>query len=304
VSYHRGVAIELRALSTADLPAARQMLTGACAFDPVDRVAEEKLFGAAPAGARSSAFGALDGGDLVGVSVASGRWIRLLAVAPAARGRGVGTALLAAAESAVDGGLARTMDQPGNYLAPGVDARNAETLGWLERRGYRALEENANLVIDLAQNPLVSEARNRELAERAGSQGYQVRRATDGDRSALAAAVALAFGHAWAFEIDRALDCEPPAVHLAFAGGELAAFAAHDGNNRGLGWFGPAGTLLPHRGKGLGEALLVACLRDLADEGRSECTVAWIGPRDFYRRAAGIAREERFIVLAKELDRS
>jgi hypothetical protein len=104
--------------------------------------------------------------------------------------------------------------------------------------------------------------------------------------------------------VDRALGGDSPAVHLALdADGAIAAFAAHDGNNRGLGWFGPAGTLMPHRGKGLGEALLVACLVDLAGEGRQSCTVAWIGPRDFYQRAAGIAREDRFVVLGKELDR-
>ncbi len=295
--------IELRELTPADLPAACALLV-ACDLDEAAAVAEEKLFGAAPGGAASAAFGALDGADLLGLSVASGRWIRLLAVAPATRGRGIGTALLAAAESAIAGGTARTMDQPGNYLAPGVDARNQATIDWLERRGYRPLEENSNLVIDLAGNPQVSQQRGDELAGRAGDQGYRIRRAGPGDRDALAATVELAFGRAWAFEIDRALAGDPPGVHLALeAGGAIAAFAAHDGNNRGLGWFGPAGTLPPHRSKGLGEALLLACLLDLAGQGRRTCTVAWIGPRDFYRRAAGIAREDRFVVLGKELHR-
>jgi hypothetical protein len=86
--------------------------------------------------------------------------------------------------------------------------------------------------------------------------------------------------------------------------GELAAFAAHDGNNSGLGWFGPAGTLDPHRRRGLGEALLVACLVDVAATGLAQCTVAWVGPRDFYERAAGIAGERRFVVLGKDLARA
>ena len=296
------VGIELRALNPADLPAARALLIG-CELDEAAAVAEEKLFGAAPGGAASAVFGALEAGQLVGLSVGSARWIRLLAVAPHARRRGIGTALLAAAESAIEGTVARTMDQPGNYLAPGVDARNPETIGWLERRGYRPVEENASLVIELVGNPLVSEARGRELAGRAESQGYQLRRARREDAAALVEAVRAAFGSAWAFEIERALACDPPAVHLALAAGEPVAFAAHDGNNRGLGWFGPAGTLEAHRGKGLGEALYLACLLDLAGQGRRECTVAWIGPRAFYQRAAGIAREERFVVLGKELDR-
>jgi GNAT superfamily N-acetyltransferase len=298
------VSIELRRVTPADLPAARALLATACDYDDAAGVAEEKLFGAAPADAASSAFAAVEGADLVGVAVASSRWIRLLAVAPATRHRGIGTALLAAAESVIIGTTARTMDQPGNYLAPGVDVRNQDTIGWLERRGYQPIAENTNLVIELAGNQRVSQERAADMAVRAGENGYRVRRAGPADRAALAATVELAFGRAWAFEVDRALGGDPPAVHLALdADGAIAAFAAHDGNNRGLGWFGPAGTLMPHRGKGLGEALLVACLVDLAGEGRQSCTVAWIGPRDFYQRAAGIAREDRFVVLGKELDR-
>ena len=294
--------IELRELTAADLPAAYALLV-ACDLDEAAAVAEEKLFGAAPDGAASTVFGALEAGGLVGVSVASARWIRLLAVAPTARRRGIGTALLAAAESAIEGATARTMDQPGNYLAPGVDTRNLETIGWLERRGYRPVEENVSLIIELVGNPLVSEARGRDLAARAERQGYQLRRAATGDRAALAA-TSGSFGRAWAFEVDRALDGDPPGVHVALHDGAMAAFAAHDGNNRGLGWFGPAGTLEAHRGKGLGEALYIHCLLDLAARGRRDCTVSWIGPRAFYQRATGIARDERFIVMSKELDRS
>jgi len=297
------VGIGLRELTAVDLPAARALLI-ACELDGAAAVAEEKLFGAAPGGAVSAVFGAFEVGELVGLSVGSVRWIRLLAVAPQARRRGIGTALLAAAESAIEGTIARTMDQPGNYLAPGVDVRHLETIGWLERRGYRAVAENTNLVIDLVDNRLVSEGRSLELVRRAETQGYQLRRAGEADRGLLAAAVTARFSGAWAFEIARALDGDPPAVHVALAAGEVAAFAAHDGNNRGLGWFGPAGTLEPHRGKGLGEALLIACLRDVAAAGRRECTVAWIGPRAFYQRAAGIAGEERFIVMEKKMERT
>jgi hypothetical protein len=117
----------------------------------------------------------------------------------------------------------------------------------------------------------------------------------------LLAAVAAEFGGAWPFEVERALGHAPCGVHVAIdTGGSYCAFAAHDGNNRGLGWFGPTGTWPAHRGKGLGEALLLACLVDIAAE-HARCEVAWIGPRSFYEKAAGIADERRFVALAKPL---
>ena len=296
----------LRALERGDLPAARALLADACRFDPAAAVAEEKLFGAAPAAA-SEPIGAFDdAGALEGLAVTSARWLRLLAVAPGARGRGVGSALLAAAERAIAANgapRARTMDQPGNYLAPGVAADNADAIAWLERRGYARLEENTNLAIDLAHNPRVTAARAAELADRAASRGYDVRRARADERPALSAAVTAAFGPSWGFEVERALEAATPAVHVAHARatGALAAFAAHDGNNRGLGWFGPAGTLEPHRGAGLGEALLIACLVDVAAAGATRATIAWIGPRAFYDKSAGVAGEARYVVLEKEL---
>ena len=91
-----------------------------------------------------------------------------------------------------------------------------------------------------------------------------------------------------------------PGVHIAMKDGAFCAFAAHDGNNRGLGWFGPTGTWPAHRGQGLGEALLLACLLDVAAL-HAHCEVAWIGPRPFYDKVAGIASERRFVTFTKQL---
>src|SRR5205823_6329705 len=96
-----------------------------------------------------------------------------------------------------------------------------------------------------------------------------IRRA-ESHEPALLDAIAREFGGAWPFEVACALRCDPPAVHVALQDGAYCAFAAHDGNNRGLGWFGPTGTWPAHRGKGLGEALLLACLIDVARD-HSQC---------------------------------
>ena len=108
------------------------------------------------------------------------------------------------------------------------------------------------------------------------------------------------FGGAWPFELARALAAVPAGVHVALKDGAYCAFAAHDGNNRGLGWFGPTGTWPAHRGQGLGEVLLVACLVDVADA-HPRCEVAWIGPRPFYEKVAGIVAERRFVVMTRPL---
>jgi len=289
-------------LDRSSLAQAIAVLAAGCAFDRAAEVADEKLFGAAPSGV-ARALGAWQGDALVAVAAVAADRIRVLAVAPDARGRGVGSALLDAcvADARAGGQTAlRTLDQPGNYLAPGIDERNADAIGWLERRGWRRHPAlRSNVLIDVRGNPRVSSERAAELAANAGARGYLIRRAHAGEQ-ALLDAVAAEFGGAWPFELGRALGFDPPGVHVALRDGAYCAFAAHDGNNRGLGWFGPTGTWPAHRGHGLGEALLVACLVDVADH-HARCEVAWIGPRPFYEKVAGIAAERRFVVLARDI---
>jgi len=305
--------LTLQALLSEQLEAARALLARACAYDAATVVASEKLFGPAAAHPDAHALGAWIGAELAGVAAVSGPWIRLLAVDPAWRGQGVGSALLAAAEQAVIAAGARTvrlLDQPGNYLAPGVDLRNRETIAWLERRGYVRHGERTNLLVDIRQLRRLRQPGHdaqagaaHAHARAAASPAYELRRASPADADALAAMITAAFSAAWAFEVGQALRCDPPAVHVAVerASGAYVAFAAHDGNNRGLGWFGPTGTLPEHRGRGLGAALLHACLEDVAAAGHEVCEVAWIGPRDFYERAAVVAGGRRFVAMRKEI---
>ena len=289
-------------LDRSQLAEATAVLAAACAFDRAADVAHEKLFGASPSGLPRS-FGAWDGETLAGVAAVGGSRIRVLAVVPAARGRGAGSALLAACEAdakAAGEATLRTLDQPGNYLAPGIDERNTETIAWLERRGWaRAVEPRLNVLVDVRGNSRVTAERAAELVIAAAQRGYEVRRAR-ADETALLAAVATEFGGAWPFELERALGHVPAGAHVAIKEGTYCAFAAHDGNNRGLGWFGPTGTWPAHRGQGLGEAVLVACLVDVAVD-HAQCEVAWIGPRPFYDKVAGVAADRRFVLLTRAL---
>jgi GNAT superfamily N-acetyltransferase len=289
-------------LDVDQLGEARRLLAASCAFDRAADVAHEKLFGKGPIGT-PHAFAAYEGDVLVGVAGVCGRWLRVLAVDPSARRRGIGSELLTACEDhARQAGepRLRALDQPGNYLAPGIDERNADAIAWLAKRGWhRDGDARCNVLIDVRANPRVTQARADELADAARVRGYEIRRAAAGEQ-ALLDAVALGFGGAWPFELARALEHSPPGVHVALRDGTYCAFAAHDGNNRGLGWFGPTGTWPEHRGKGLGEALLLACLVDVARD-HERCEIAWIGPRPFYEKSAGIVAERSFAAMIKSL---
>src|SRR5258708_7302081 len=135
----------------------------------------------APAPHTTVALGAFDGDKLAGVAAVSGRWLRLLAVHPAARRRGAGGALLHEATARARGWgakMLRSGDQPGNYLAPGIDARDQTTIAWLERRGYVRAADYENLRVPLVGNPKVTTARAQELAAACVARGYELRRAT------------------------------------------------------------------------------------------------------------------------------
>lgn len=293
----------------ADLPAVVAFLDRRCGLPDAAVVAREKIFEPAPNYLKCNSFAAFDGESIAGLVATCGPWLRILAVGRDARGCGIGTSLLAWAESVIAGAghpRSRTIAQPGNYLAPGLPEDDPETLAWFGRRGYTRDRRITNLLIDLRDNDRVTRARADDLAAAAAAAGYRVGRATPAQQGETVEFVGRAFSPTWAYEVDQAFGRSPVAVHIAVhaATGAIAAFAAHDGNNRGLGWFGPAGTAEDHRGRGLGAALLVPCLLDVAATGRDQGVIAWIGPRGFYERVVGVSGERHYQVLSKVLDPS
>ena len=292
-------------LQPSALPAARQLLARACAYDDAGAVAEEKLFADGALERRAEPLAAYDENTLVAVACTSERWLRLLAVHPDHRGRGIGSELLTRCEKQIarHSQVARVMDQPGNYLSPGVDARDTESIAWLERRDYTICAANCNLLIALTNSSRVSQTRLAELVADCAARGYSILRQPRERVELDAQAIENAFSPGWAFEMRSAASYGAGGVHIAVhqTSGALAGFAAHDGNNQGLGWFGPTGTLPAHRKNGLGAALLLACLLDTAHAGHAHSQVAWIGPREFYDKVAGIAGERHFHVLTKDL---
>ena len=292
--------MSLRPLTIDDLPIARALLVASLPHERIDVVCEEKLFG--DDGARTgSVHGAFEGELLVGVVAQAGRFVKLLAVHPSVRRQGIGSALLERAAAMAPGLVLRMGDHPGNYLSPGVDARYADGLAFLGRHGFVERGRVENLRVPYAGNALVTQARATSLVEAAASLGYRVARPSPMEIEAVLALITREFAPVWAKECRLAHVGPRRAFFAAFGADEMpVAFAAADGNNQGLGWFGPAGTLPPHRGKKLGEALLLSCLlavQDLPEAG----VIAWIGPRPFYERAAAAVSDRTFVQLERPL---
>jgi len=294
-------AVRIRALTREDLKAATALCARALAYDHVTQsLLHEKLF-EDPPGEVSDAFGAWEGETLVGLvglcAAGPTAWIKLAAADPAGRRRGISSAMVAEAEgwARKQGALTlRLMDHPGNYLTPGMDVRYAEAIEFLARRGFAVASENKNLLV-----PLPPMAPGSTPSSAPGAPHYELRRARQADGEAVAR-LARTFSVAWAYEVERAMDQSTPMVHLASQRGELAAFAAHGGNNRGTGSFGPAATLDAHRGRGLGQALLRACLADIGKAGHAGAIIPWVSKTTLYARLGAI-EGARYRVLVKAL---
>jgi GNAT superfamily N-acetyltransferase len=268
----------------------RDQLATACAllgralpYDRVEIVAEEKLFGSD--GARVGVtLGAWRDEVLLGVLATAGRWIKVLGVDAAARRQGIATQLLMQLDVTAK---LRVGDHPGNYLSPGMDERYEEGAAFFRARGFGEVGRVENIRAPL-EHPL----------KRMEVPGYRIQRVEGEERERVLGWIARAFAPVWAHEAARAAEGPRHALHAAFAGDTPVAFAAADGNNQGLGWFGPAGTDPAHRGKRLGEALLLRCLDDV--RGLPEAgVIAWIGPKEFYRKTVAAVDDRRFVQLER-----
>ncbi len=207
-------------------------------------------------------------------------FIKLLAVDPSVRRRGVGKAMLRAIEQnlrAAGVQTIRVFDSNPNYLVPGIDPRYTETLAFFERQGYERFGDTANMEVDLTARSF--ETKTEE--ERLRAAGFEIRRALMADWDDVMALLARLWP-AWIPEVERALSNYPISLHLALHQKKVAAFSAHDGNNQNTGWFGPMGTDPDYRGRNLGGVLLLRCLADIKAQGHRRAIIPWVGPYAFY----------------------
>lgn len=251
----------IRTATPADLPTLRDLFARSndAPYD-LAAVTEEKCFGEGIAGLPVVRVVEVDG-RLAGAAVTCGKWLRILAVDRAQRRNGIGTALLRDSQAKV------IAAEPGNYFTPGV-----LDPAFFLKRGYVEKAKTWNLEVDLAD--IEGDAQRAEDRERALD------------------FIEREFGRIWRFEAAKA-----PTIFIEEHRGEIAGFAAHDANNRGLGFFGPAGVKPSLRGTGVGGRLVRASLADLRRLGHRKAVIPWTDALDFYARCCGAEPAHQFVAL-------
>ncbi len=254
-----------------DLPALTELFRRAndAPYD-LSVVTEEKCFGRGIAGEPIPRIYER-GGRIVGAAVTCGKWLRILAVDREFRRQGIGSELLADAELL---GAKVIAAEPGNYFTPGV--LDGE---FFIKRGYVEKAKTWNVEVDLSGF----------AATESGG------RATALQRERVLDFIEREFGRIWRFEAAAAFDQDLPTIFIEEVDGEITGFAAHDVNNRGLGFFGPTGVKKSMRGRGIGCRLLRASLADLRRLGYERAVIPWTDALDFYAKCCGAKPAHQFV---------
>lgn len=137
-----------------------------------------------------------------------------------------------------------------------------------------------DMLVQLLKLPLLEPA----LAEMESAR-IVIRRAQPFEITQVRSFVEKNFSLSWADEISVGFVCKPVSVYIAIVEKEIVGFAAYECTRRGF--FGPTGVVETMRGRGIGKALLLACLWGLRELGYVYGIIGGVGPVEFYEKAVG-----------------
>ena len=126
---------------------------------------------------------------------------------------------------------------------------------------------------------------DRDQIDRLRSEGITIRRANNYERSLVRSFALKTFSEGWADEVEAAFAQHPITCFIATHEKKIVGFGAYECTRRDF--FGPTGVDPGYRGKGIGKALLLACLRAMLELGYAYAVIGGVGPADFYSSCAG-----------------
>ncbi|WP_327006702.1 GNAT family N-acetyltransferase [Dactylosporangium sp. NBC_01737] len=220
--------------------------------------------------------------------------VELLAVRPDQKRKGIGRALLAAAERRLaDLGAQRVRigGNPPCYVWPGIDVRYTPAVCLAQAAGYERTDTAWNMTADLTRTSPAATADE----ERLDGAGVKVMRAGPGTPEW----VRGIWGNGWAWEVAQSLGRDGAGCWVAVRDGEILGFAAYGANRPS--WFGPMGTAPSAEGLGVGRVLLRRCLADQVADGHRTAQIGWAGPIAFYSKTVGARLERIFWIYTKQL---
>lgn len=118
---------------------------------------------------------------------------------------------------------------------------------------------------------------------RTESHGITIRRPQAYEQRVVKEYIEKTFSTTWADEVVVAFTHHPVTAYIALEGDVIVGFGAYECTRRN--YFGPTGVTETYRGKGIGHALLVACLYGLSELGYAYAIIGGAGPVDFYAKA-------------------
>jgi GNAT superfamily N-acetyltransferase len=121
--------------------------------------------------------------------------------------------------------------------------------------------------------------------ERVRAQNISVRRGIAPEKHIVAAWVGATFNAHWQSETEVAFSSNPVTCWIAISEKRVVGFACWDATYRGF--FGPTGVDETQRGKGIGKALLLACLHDMYAAGYAYGIIGAAGPIEWYKQTVG-----------------
>lgn len=112
-----------------------------------------------------------------------------------------------------------------------------------------------------------------------------IRRVEQSDAALLKSFVQNEFGEAWLESIENGLSNEKIPMFIALNKEQIVGFSCYDVVRQKKGLFGPMGTSLSNRVKGIGSTLLHYCLREMKEIGYEYAIIGEAGPIEFYEKS-------------------